>query len=298
MKKALKRFVDIWKLDFLAKFFAGECKNNKTTISFWILSSLALSLMVAVGFCVFLCDSYDDTVALLERDIPESAQITITDGQLTTQNIDEPFFREINAHSDDNSYDGSFVIIIDTRSDAYDLTSLDEYNGGIIVLGDRAYFKDGTEFDQIVFSEIPNFTVSKDDILEFVSKYFIFPFSIILTILLGVFMFFWFSVFRLVSAFWWALMLFVLTKIFDIECKYMTAYKAVINLYFIPTVVVFMVGFLGLNIPLMTTIIFIAIFIANLLWIKKHPQVEETENVLKTIPEIKKVKIVKQSKKK
>ncbi len=111
-------------------------------------------------------------------------------------------------------------------------------------------------------------------------------------------MFFWFSVFRLVSAFWWALMLFVLTKIFDIECKYMTAYKAVINLYFIPTVVVFMVGFLGLNIPLMTTIIFIAIFIANLLWIKKHPQVEETENVLKTIPEIKKVKIVKQSKKK
>lgn len=297
MNKMLKRFVDIWKLDFLAKFFAGEKDDDKTTVLFWVTSNVLMTIILTISFGLFFYNSSDDLINTINKNVPENARITVVDGQLTTQNIDEPFFREVNTHNDGNNYDGSYVVIIDTHSNTYDLTSLDAYNGGIIVMGDRAYFKDGTEFKHVVFAEVPNFSLQKDDIINFVDRYFLFPFSVVLTLFMGLFIFMWFAGFRLIIAFWWALMLFILTKIFDIQCGYMTAYKSVLNFYFIPTVAVFILGLVGIHVPLLTTLIFIAVFIANLIWIKKHPQLESAENVLTSVTEMG-VKTIKQTEEK
>jgi len=286
MKKLLQRFSDIWKLDFLAKFFAGEKEDHKTTVLFWLASNMLVAIMLSVSLFVFLYSSSDTLVTVIDENIPENARITITDGQLTTKNIDEPFFREINAHNDDNNYDGSYAVIIDTRSDTYDITSLDAYDGGIIVVGDRVYFKDGVEFNHIIFSEVPNFSVQKNDVIHFADTYFLFPFSIIVVLFAALFMFGWLAGFRLISAFWWALLLFVLTKIFDVHCRYVTAYKAVLNFYFIPTIVVFIVGLVSVHVQLLTTLIFIAVFIANVIWIKKHPQTGVVKNVFSSVTEV------------
>lgn len=297
MKKLLHRFVDVWKLDFLAEFFAGKKDDNKTTILFWITSNILVTIILSVSFCFFLYNSSSELIKAIDENVPENARITITDGQLTTENIDEPFFREVNAHNDENNYDGSYVVIIDAHSDTYDITSLDEYRGGIIVVGDRAYIKDGAEFNHIIFSDVPNFSVGKSDVISFVDQYFLFPFSVVLTLVAGIFMFIWFAGFRLISAFWWALMLFVLLKIFDLKEGYMTSYKAVLNFYFIPTVAVFIIGLVGVHVPLLTTLIFIAVFIANLIWIKKHPQTADTASVISGAAEIE-AKAIKQTEEK
>ncbi len=268
IKKVLQRFVDIWKLDFLAKFFAGKKNDNKTTVLFWIISNALLAIILAVLAYLFLVGFYDTLIDSINKNVPDNARITVVDGQLTTQNLDDPFFREISANNVQYEYDESFVIIIDSVSSAYDITSLDEYVGGIIVVGDRAYLKDESELTQIIFAEYPDFSISKEDIIVFIDKYFFFPFAAVLTIAIGVFMFIWFAVARLIFALWWAFMLFILMRIFDVKDTYMTTYKAVLNLYFIPTLVVFVVGLIVIDIPLLTTIIFIAIFIANLMWLK------------------------------
>lgn len=286
MKKLLHRFVDVWKLDFLAKFFAGEKDDNKTTILFWITSNILVIVVLSVFFCVFLYNSSGELVKAIDENIPANARITVTDGQLTTENIDEPFFREVNASNNENNYDGSYVVIIDTNSNTYDITSLDEYSGGIIVVGDRAYVKDGAEFNHILFSDVPNFSFAKNNIISFVEQYYLFPFSVVLVFVAGIFMFVWFAGFRLISAFWWALMLFILTKIFDVHYGYMTSYKSVLNFYFIPTVAVFIIWLVGVHVPLLTTLIFISVFIANLIWIKKHPQIADTANVINSTTEI------------
>lgn len=297
MKKLLHRFVDVWKLDFLAKFFAGEKDNNKTTILFWITSNILITVALSISFFFFLYNSSGELTKTIDENIPENARITITDGQLTTENIDEPFFREVSAHNGESDYDENYVVIIDTHSNTYDITSLDEYSGGIIVVGDRAYVKDGAEFNHILFSNVPNFSVEKSNIISFVEQYFLFPFSVVLVLVAGLFMFVWFAGFRLISAFWWALMLFVLIKIFDVKYGYMTSYKAVLNFYFIPTVAVFIIRLVGVHVPLLTTLIFIAVFIANLIWIKKHPQIADTASVIKSTSEIE-VKAIKQTDKK
>jgi hypothetical protein len=286
MKKLLNRFVDIWKLDFLAKFFAKEKEDNKTTLWFWLISNLVVALAVSVSFCWFLCTSGDDLIKIIDENVPDDASIVVTDGHLITENIEEPFFREITASESGSNYGGNFVVIIDTHSTAYDITSLDEYDSGIIVMGDRLYVKDDSEFNSVIFSEVPNFSLNKNEIITFVENYFVFPFSILVTIAVGLFMFVWFAGFRLISAFWWALLLFILILIFDIKESYITTYKAVLNLYFIPTLVLFLIGIIGLNMPMMTTLIFIAVFIGNLIWIKKHPQKEKKEDVLNKVPQI------------
>lgn len=271
MNKILQRFCSIWKLDFLANFFAQDHHDNKTTVWFWIISNTLVALVVSVYFCISLSSFSSVLIEGINVNVPDGARASIVDGQLITENIDEPIFHEINA---ENTYNGeyreSYAIIVDTRTEAYDITSLDAYDGGIIALADRAYFKDGSEINHVVFADVPNFSLTKEEVISFIELYFFFPFLVVLTGVIFVVLIFFYNVLRLVMAFWWALMLFVLTKIFGIDVKYMVAYKAILNLYFIPSVVMLLIMFIGIHVPLLTTSIFIVVFIANLLWIKKH----------------------------
>jgi len=278
MSKILNRFIDIWKLDFLTKFLSQAKDDNKTTIWFWIISNFVLTLLVVGQVLFFLIGAPDEIGGAIEKNVPDGARITITDGQLTTENIDEPFFREVDANNEGVKYDKKLAIVIDTHTQSFDITALDEYEEGAVVLGDRAYIKNGTKINQLIFTDVPNLSFSKDDALTFVDKYFLFPIIVFLVIFIGVVIFFYFAVMRLISAFWWALMLFIIMRIFDVKSEYMTAYKAVLNFYFIPTLAVLALDVVGFNIPFVTTIIFIAIFIANLIWLKRQSEKEPIGN--------------------
>lgn len=283
MRKILKRFIDIWKLDFLTKFLLHEKSDNKTTIWFWIISNSVLTLALLVSFSFFLIAAPSKIITVIEENIPDGARITITDGQLTTENIDEPFFREVDTSNEGINYDKKIAVIIDTHGQTYDITSLDEYEGGFLVLGDRVYTKNDTEINQLVFTEVPNLSFSKEDAITFVDKYFIFPVAVILVVVVGISIFFYFVVLRLISAFWWALMLFIIMRIFDVKESYMIAYKAVLNFYFIPAIVALALGFVVFTIPFVTTIIFVAIFIANMVWLKRQSKKESTGNFVKDV---------------
>ncbi len=283
MKKVSKRFIDIWKLDFLAKFLSHGKSDNKTTIWFWIISNLVLVLILLISFSLFLIGAPNEIVTAIEKNVPDGARITIIDGQLTTENIDEPFFREISASNKGTNYDEKIAIIVDTQGQTYDIASLDEYKEGFLILGDRAYTKDDTKINQLVFKDIPNISFAKEDVISWVHKYFLF-FAISLGILMGSILFFYFVVLRLVSAFWWALMLFIFMRIFDVRESYIIAYKAVLNFYFIPSIAVLVLGLIGFGIPFITTIIFMAIFIANLIWLKRQYEDTSVKEAL-NIPE-------------
>lgn len=282
MKKIAQRFCDVWKLDFLANYFAGDHKDHKTTLVFWILFNTVVVFVLSVSFFLSFRNFSDELITKISVEIPDGARITIADGQLMTEGIDEPYFREFtakNAHN--NALDETYAVIINTRSDAYDIASLDEYMGGILILHDRIYAKNGNEIKSALFADVENFSITKEDVLDFINAYAFYPTAVFLTFFVFVTLFFVYAGMRLVMGLWWALMLFVLAQIFDIRVQYVVAYKAVLNLYVIPTIVVLVLNLFDVHVALLTSTIFVAVFIANLIWMKKKTKKETIE-----LPEI------------
>ncbi len=274
MGKITQRFLEVWKTDFLAKFFAGEYRDAKTTILFWIFSQLLISLIITIQIFFYLWSVRADILQFIYDKVPENAIVSITDGQLSLMNIDDPFYREINAEKSENS-EGSLVFIIDTKKSTYDMNALDEYNGGLIVLQDRLYLKDGSKINELLFSELPNLTLTTEQITHYVKKYYVFPVATVISLLFLLFITILYTCGRLVMALWWALMLFVIALIFDIKISYNVAYKAVLNLYFVPAFVVLILMLFNIHISMLMTALFIVIFIANILWYKKNNMKEE-----------------------
>ena len=274
MGKITQRFLEVWKTDFLAKFFAGEYRDTKTTILFWIFSQLLISLIITLQIFFYLWSSRADIIQFIHDKVPENAVVSIADGQLNLTNIDDPFYREINAEKSENN-EGSFVFIIDTKKSTYDMNALDEYNGGLIVLQDRLYLKDGNEINELLFSELPNLSLSTEQSIKYVNQYYVFPVATVISLLFLLFITVFYICGRLVMALWWALMLFVIALIFDIKISYAVAYKAVLNLYFVPAFVVLILMLFNIHIMFLMSALFIVIFIANILWYKKNNMKEE-----------------------
>ena len=275
MKKALHRFLDVWKLDFLAKFFAGEYRDTRTTVVFWILSNIVVSFIFAVQIFVGMCMVKGELINSVKENVADGASVTFQDGQMVVTGMDDPFFREMIATQEKGASTSS-VFIIDQHANTYDLGALDEYGGGLIMLHDRAYVKDGSDITQILYADMPNFSVSKEQVIAYMQKYYIFPFAVLITILGGIFIFLFMLCVRTVGALWWAAMLYVIGLIMNVHMAFGVAYKSVLNLYLIPMLVTTLLMFVNVQIPLLTTVIFIAIFVANLLWFKKHRVEEET----------------------
>lgn len=280
MKKIAQRFCDVWKLDFLSQFFIKGHKDNKTTVLFWIVCTGGVALVLTIVFLWYFHIFTQSLTSGIDRDIADGARITMTDGYLMMEGVDDPFFREFdvyNAHND--ALHQKIAIIIDTQSVAYDITSLDEYVGGVVVLGNRLYTKDGSEINTLDFVDVENFSLTKEDVIAFIDHNAIFPIGTVIA--LGVFfgLVFFYGILRLIMALWWALLLFVLTKIFGMSVQYSMAYKAVLNLYIIPTFAVLILQFMGMEIVLLTTLIFVVIFIANLIWINKQIKKDPVESL-------------------
>ena len=286
MKNILQRFVDVWKVDFLLKFFTVYKDDNKTTILFWV----SFNFLVVIVLCVYLCISFygvpDNLIETIEKNIPDGARIAFVDGQMNLENIDTPFFREIKVSNKQANYDDKFAVIIDLEGNEYDITSLDEYSEGILVLRDRLYSKNNNEINQLLFKDVPNISFSKTDAIDWIDKYLFFPFFAIAVIFIGLVLFIIFALLRLIIAFWWSLMLFVLTRIVGLRVDFITTYKAVLNLYVIPTVVMLVFDFAGFRIPLLTTVIFLTVFIANLIWIIRQKRIFIKDSVELVVPSL------------
>ncbi|MFA5985854.1 MAG: DUF1189 family protein [Parcubacteria group bacterium] len=283
MKKIMYRFVDVWKVDFLTKFFAGEHRNTCTTISFWVLSNVVIVFVLSVQMFVFLYASKSVVIDGVQNAIGDGATITFLDGQMTTENIDDPFFREIKT-TNANGQSVTSVVIIDMHADTYDLDALDEYAGGVIALHDRMYIKDGNDITQMLYTNVRNFSLSKEQVLAYIDRYYAVPFVLLATVIVGVVLLLTMMIGRTIAALWWALMLYMIGLIMNVRMAYDIAFKSVLNLYFVPMSVVVLLGIINIQIPLLTTVIFIAMFVANLIWLKRHvePEKADTSDVVVT----------------
>ena len=279
MKKVAQQFLNVWKLDFLARFIAKEHRDVKATVVFWIVSQVIVAFFMCVQFAWFLGSAKDDVITAIDAHVPQGAAMRIENGQLSVENVQMPFFREINAKNE-NGEDESFAVIIDVQAQTYSLNSLDAYSGGVILLSDRAYVKDGGELDQMLYTDVPNFSVSKDQIMTFVHEKYLFPFTTLIVFAALFMLAIGFLVFRSIMALWWALMLFILGMIFDVRIGYAVAYRAVLHMYVVPAIALLITAFAGVNVPYMATVLFLVIFIGNLMWIRKNRQNQE-ETVVK-----------------
>lgn len=277
------RFVDVWKVDFLTKFFAGEHHDTRTTISFWVLSNVVIVFVLSLQMFVFLYASKSVVIDGVKNAIGDGATITFLDGQMTTENIDDPFFREIKT-TNASGQSVTSVVIIDTHANTYDLGALDEYAGGVIALHDRMYVKDGSDITQVLYTNVRNFSLSKEQILAYIDRYYAMPFVLLATVVVGMFLLLMMVIGRTIAALWWALMLYMIGLIMNVYVAYGIAYKSVLNLYFVPMSVVVLLGIVNVQIPFLTTAIFIAMFIANLIWLKRHvePQKADAPDVVVT----------------
>jgi hypothetical protein len=81
MKKSMQRFVDVWKADFLAKFVAGEHKDTKSTIVFWVVFNTFVAFVLASSFSFFLFGLKSDILHSIDVYLPHNATITKSLGQ-------------------------------------------------------------------------------------------------------------------------------------------------------------------------------------------------------------------------
>jgi hypothetical protein len=269
MQKIMRRFVDIWKPDFLAAFFTRDFRDRTTTILFWITSNLVVAAIFGVSLTMYLGSLKAPMVSFVEEEFHADASVAIQDGQLMLTNIEEPYFREVTASNAGSGASGDFVFIIDTTERVYNITTLDQYSAGVIALRDRVYIKDGVDMQQHLYSEIPTFAITRSDVITIIDRFYNWAVAGVAMIVLVV-MFFFFAVIRLIAAFWWALMLWIFTRIMDVKASYGMAYMAVLNLYFIPTVIIAIMSQFVLTPPFFTTAIFVAIFVVNLWWIRRN----------------------------
>lgn len=274
MKKVMQQFIDVWKLDFLARFIVKDYRNTKATITFWIVSQTMIAFLMCFQVAWFFWTAKDDLLYMIDTHIPQGASMQIENGQLAIDNVPMPFFREINAQNN-GSTNESVAIIIDMQGQAYSLNSLDEYSGGVIFVNDRVYFKDGAELDQMLYTDVPNFSITKDQLISFVEEKYIFPIATMMVIVIMITLSVGFVVFRAIMALWWALMLYILALIFEVRIEYAVAYRAVLHMYIIPAIAIFLVGLTQVSVPYLPSILFLVIFIGNLIWIRNNRQEQE-----------------------
>ncbi len=253
------RFLEIWKPTFL-KTFLKE-KTVGPTIRFYLFWSFIISVIIAVTFTVTIAPSVDTFISDFSKDVPEFS-INFDKGVLSTEDLIEPYFLDKEG----------FIIIVDTKTDEYTETSLNEYPQWLLIKSDKAFIKkNNIETREISFAEIDeSFNFSKIDIISFIDKYKFLGFvllsifsSIVLTILNYTFTF--------IVALWWALLVWLIwwllskTKGLDFGKSYLL----VLNFYIIVFLIEALIAVIWYPILFSTTVIFTILVWMNVYSMKK-----------------------------
>jgi hypothetical protein len=272
------RFVAIWKPDFLKKFAKEDSAGP--TMAFWFFWSSIVAIIMTV-VVMFNLGGFEKNVV---NEIPEG-KFVLKNGALSTEGVNEPIFIEF-----DN---GNSVFVLDTKGVKYDKTILDKYQTGFFVSSSEWINKQSVSQTQAyqfsTFKE--NFTFSKQNITDWLNT-----FSGVMYAVLGVIIFIgvWMgtALFRLLTAFWWALIFWIVAMIANVEPykKYMKVYMAVLNFYIIPLILeTLLLGqLLQFQIPFGTTILFGIFFGLGFWWIKKDKQAEPAQATAAVASEVKK----------
>lgn len=258
MKEFFSRIVSVWKPDFLKNFLNEEVeKRRRKSWQFWFLFNLLFALVLSAVATFTLASNAKEFVYTTLNQIPEDAIARFENGRVHLENV-EPFER-VYPYGTDRFYLG----IDDTRED-FDISEFDAYSSAFLIISDRAIIKDESGITQQDFSKIPNITLTKNSASTFFDKYFIAG-AILVFLFLSLFSFFFLAGIRLLFTFYWALILMILSRLFGLKEKYSTFYFAIMNLSFVPVVVMSIFVLYQIVVPFVVHITFIILFLLNLL---------------------------------
>jgi len=271
MNNVWRRCTEVWKVDFLARFLADLHKDLRTTIIFWISINLIFAGALSVSMLVAILGIKGELRNITQSVIPDHARIAVEDGALRIQNIPDPSLQDF--HEDDTG--DSAVIIVDTHGDTYDITTLDTYTEGVAFFSDKMYVKMDDKIESIAYQGLPNFGISKEKLLEGIDRYFV---ATVVAISVVAMIILWpaLMIGRSIMALWWAAILLIVARIMHVEIPYRTAYLSVLNFYFVPTLVMIVLIPFAFDVPYLTSAIFLAVFIANIIWMNRNTQSETT----------------------
>jgi len=254
----VNRFREIFSADFLHGVLHGD--KLKGTFKFWFSVNTIATFILTI-FALFQINSVVNDVLTEASNKYPDAMISFDKGTLATSGIADPYLYP----GKDNT-----VFVIDTKGEKYDQAILNNYDAGILVAKDRIYNKKSSvETREISFKQVDNFSISEHDAVSFFYK---FKLVIYFFLEVGMFVGIWifYNGFRLISAAWWALLLWIFFQVGGIkELTYKKSYLAILNLYVIPLLIVDSLGILGYGFLFFTTIVFLIIFVVNLVKYKK-----------------------------
>lgn len=284
MKKVLQRFVDVWKPNFLQKLTTSKEKTLGTTIWFWVVFSVIFSFIISfyISFVVQKEFSLMADEIFNSEIISKDAELTMTDGQLSTKEIQEPFMY--------SAEDKSFFLFINTSENEEENPEiLSGYDSGLILLKDKLYSKDkdNVGYETVVYKnhEAPDFSVSFKEIEKYFNDYFILG-VVIIYIVVFILIFLFLAIFRLLTALWWALLLFLICLITKNKISYGKSYEVILNLYFVILPIELFLLFIEMNIPFSTFIIFSIIFSINLFNIKNNKNENKVDEKIDSKKEV------------
>lgn len=280
MNNIWRRAIDVWKVDFLARFVSGLHTDVRTTVWFWIVINSIFALVVSVMVFFALLGIKPALQEFIRTNIPDDAQVVLQNGVLDVRNMSNPSLQTMRYEDPTTEREEDAVLIIDTHGDTYNLTTLEDYGRGVALFAHKAYVKDSGEIQEISFQDIPDFTASKNDVNAWVDRYLL-PTVIAIVLFVAVFMVIMFSIMRAILALWWALILMVTGYIMRVRISYRMAYMSVLNFYFIPLVVQIVLMLFDVEVAYLTFAIFLVVFIANLLWMRRNMRGDGTETATK-----------------
>lgn len=276
MTSIFQRAKDVWKPDFLDHFVKSKSKSHKITWLFWIVSGTLIAIIWSATLAFYVHNAFPKVESGIDNAIPDGTSLSITNGVLAIEGFEQPYIIE------DDEGAGS-VLIIDTHKETYSQEDLDAYPAAVLVTKDGVYQKeDKVRSRHFSFSEVENFTYSKNELMTLIASargitvFFVAVATFLVLVIALV-------VFRLLSALWWALILMLCAALFGMKESFVTYYFAVLNFYFIPLVIEGILLLFGIGIPFITTIIFLILFIMNLMHWKKKNEKEGLQDAPKVI---------------
>lgn len=254
-----ERFQDVFNSRFLYEAIHGD--KLKKTWQFWFFINTLAVIVFTVVSVYKISGGINEFVGTLNEKYPDAA-IVIEKGKLSTKGMEDPFL--------ENIPEDKAVFIVDTKNEIYGPSDLDSYEEGAFISAEKIYYKkNAVETQEFSFKEIDNFSFSEKDLVGFIDRH-----KMIINLGLGaiIFLFSWiyYSGFRLISACFWAFLLWIGGKIANANgLTFEKAYLSMLNFYAIPLLIVDGLAFFNFGFPFFTTLVILAIFVINLMQFKK-----------------------------
>jgi hypothetical protein len=254
MKAVLKRFLEVWKPDFLQKI--SQSDNQKTTWFFWFFYNSIAALIISIFIIFTVAGVLNRGMEYFEKNYPD-AKISLENGKLSTEGLREPILW---------AEEGT-AFVLDTKNEKYDVSILDKYEKGYFIGSDKIYNKGENSSIETKIYDLSktnkNFSITEKELhkklQENLGKIYLLVF--ILTLVL---MIIFLAGFKLVSAFLWALIFWGLALLVGIKkMTFKETYYGVLNFYFIVLIFQVIMSFANIDFPFSTTLIFLLLFALN-----------------------------------